>query len=386
MSAQAGDSSRISLPKPLTSFIGRERVLTEAKRLLAGSYLVTLTGPGGSGKTRLCIALAAEVAGDYPDGVFFVPLAPVRDPGLVPSSIAQRMGLQDARDRPLMEHLVSQLRDRQLLIVLDNFEHLLAAAPVVTELLRETSALRILVSSRSSLRVSGEQECPVPPLAVPDPRALATAAEMAACESVRLFAERAAAVAPGFRLGDENAPVIADIARRLDGLPLAIELAAARVKLLPPEAILPRLEHSLRLLTGGGRDLPGRQQTLRATIAWSYDLLTEAARRLLATCSVFAGGASLEAIETVCEAAVDIGVPVLDGLQDPPTRACCGRCAGPARPRRGTCCSRPSVSTQPSASTRCRRRSVPAARTPRRSWPWSRPTAVRMLAWPGRSG
>ena len=146
--------------------------------------------------------------------------------------------------------------------------------------------------------------------------ALPTAAELAACESVWLFAERAAAVAPGFSLGDENAPVIADIARRLDGLPLAIELAAARVKLLPPEAILPRLEHSLRLLTGGGRDLPGRQQTLRATIAWSYDLLTEAARRLLATCSVFAGGASLEAIETVCEAAVDIGVPVLDGLQE----------------------------------------------------------------------
>jgi predicted ATPase/DNA-binding CsgD family transcriptional regulator len=309
-------AGRGSLPKPLTSFIGRERELAEAKRLLQGSHLVTLTGPGGSGKTRLCIALATEVAADYPDGVYFVPLAPVRDPQLVPSTIAQSIGLQDPRDRPLMEHLVSQLRERQLLIVLDNFEHLLAGAPVVTRLLQETSALRILVSSRSSLRVSGEQECPVPPLAVPDPAARPTAASLAACESVRLFAERAAAAVPGFTVSDENAQALADIARRLDGLPLAIELAAARVKVLPPEAIVPRLEHSLGLLTGGGRDLEDRQRTLRATIAWSYDLLTEGARRLLATCSVFAGGASLEVIEAICEAAVDIGVPVLDGLQE----------------------------------------------------------------------
>jgi len=309
-------AARISLPKPLTSFIGRERELGQAKRLLAGSYLVTLTGPGGSGKTRLCIALAAEVADDYPDGVYFVPLAPVRDPGLVPSTIAQSIGLQDARDRPLMEHLVSQLRERRLLLVLDNFEHLLAGAPVVTRLLQETSALRILVSSRSSLHVSGEQECPVPPLAVPGEEASPTAASVAACESVRLFAERAAAAVPGFALDDENAAAIAQIARRLDGLPLAIELAAARVKLLPPQAVLPRLEHSLRLLTGGNRDLPDRQQTLRATITWSHDLLTGGARRLLAACSVFAGGASLEVIETVCDAAVDIGLPVLDGLQE----------------------------------------------------------------------
>src|SRR5580700_4406383 len=310
------EADRISLPKPLTSFIGRERELAEAKELLQGSYLVTLTGPGGSGKTRLCIALATQVAEDYPDGVYFVPLAPVRDPGLVPSTIAQSIGLQDARDRPLMEHLVSQLRERQILIVLDNFEHLLAGAPVVTRLLQETSALRILVSSRSSLRISGEQECPVPPLAVPDPGVRPTAASLGACESVRLFAERAVAAVPGFELDDENAPAVAEIARRLDGLPLAIELAAARVKLLPPGAILPRLEHSLGLLTGGGRDLPDRQQTLRATIGWSYDLLTEGAGRLLATCSVFAGGASLEVIETVCGAAVDIGLPVLDGVAE----------------------------------------------------------------------
>src|SRR6516165_6979900 len=174
------DVSSGGLPRPLTSFIGRERELEQAKRLLEGSYLVTLTGPGGSGKTRLCIALAAQVADEYPDGVYFVPLAPVRDPGLVPSTIAQSIGLQDARDRPLMEHLVSQLRERQLLIILDNFEHLLAGAPVVTRLLQETSALRILVSSRSSLRVSGEQECPVPPLAVPGLDARPAAASLAA--------------------------------------------------------------------------------------------------------------------------------------------------------------------------------------------------------------
>ena len=307
---------RTSLPKPLTSFIGREHELAQAKQLLRDSYLVTLTGPGGSGKTRLCVALATAVAGDYPDGVYFVPLAPVRDPGLVPSTIAQSIGLQDARDRPLMEHLVSQLRERRLLIVLDNFEHLLDGAPVVTRLLEETRAVRILVSSRSSLRVSGEQECPVPPLAVPEEDARPTAASLAACESVRLFAERAAAAVPGFTLDDENAVAVAAITRRLDGLPLAIELAAARVKLLPPQAILPRLDHSLGLLTGGRRDLPDRQQALRATIAWSYALLTEGARRLLATCSVFAGGASLEVIETVCDAAVDIGLPVLDGVAE----------------------------------------------------------------------
>jgi predicted ATPase len=303
-----------SLPKPLTSFVGRERELAQARRLLASSSLVTLPGPGGSGKTRLCIALAADVAPDYPDGVYFVPLAPVRDPGLVPSTIAQGIGLQDARDLPLMEHLVSHLHDRQVLIVLDNFEHLLAGAPVVTRLLRETSAVRILVSSRSPLRVSGEQECPVPPLAVPDPSARPTPESLAACESARLFAERVAAAVPGFAISRENAAAVAEITRRLDGLPLAIELAAARVRLLPPEALLPRLQHSLGLLTGGSRDLPDRQQTLRATISWSYDLLTDGARRLLAACSVFAGGASLELIETVCGAGMDIDV--LDGLTE----------------------------------------------------------------------
>ncbi len=304
-----------SLPRPLTSFVGRERELAEARRLLEGSRLLTLTGPGGSGKTRLCIELAAQVAAGYPDGVCFVRLAPVREPGLVPSSIAQSIGLPDSQGPSLVEHLASYLRDRKLLLVLDNFEHLLAAAPVVAELLAPARALRIVMSSRSPLRVSGEQECPVPPLAVPQQDALTTAQSVAGCESVRLFAERAAAAVPGFSVDEQNAAAVAQIVRRLDGLPLAIELAAARVRLLPPEAILGRLEHSLSLLVGGSRDLPDRQQTLRATIEWSYDLLGDEARRLLAACSVFRGGVPLEVIEPVW-AEAGTGVAVLDGLQE----------------------------------------------------------------------
>jgi predicted ATPase/DNA-binding CsgD family transcriptional regulator len=304
-----------SLPRPLTSFVGREHELAEARRLLERSCLLTLTGPGGSGKTRLCIELAAAAAGDYPDGVYFVRLAPVRDPRLVPSSIAQGIGLQDPAGRPLVEHLANHLRDRKLLIILDNFEHLLPAAPVVAELLSGARDLRIVVSSRSPLRVSGEQEYPVPPLALPDEQALVPPGPAAACESVRLFAERAAAVAPGFAVDEQNAVPVAQIVRRLDGLPLAIELAAARVRLLSPEAILERLEHSLGLLTGGSRDLPDRQQTLRATIEWSYDLLGEEARELLAACSVFRGGVPLDVIESVC-ALAGLSLTVLDGLQE----------------------------------------------------------------------
>jgi len=302
------------LPRPLTSFIGRERELAEARRLLEAGCLLTLTGPGGSGKTRLCIELAAGLAGEYPDGVYFVRLAPVTDPRLVLPSIAQGIGLPDSTGRPLVEHLADHLRDRKLLIVLDNFEHLLAAAPVVAELLSHARDLRVLVSSRSPLRVSGEQECPVPPLALPQ-RAPAPLSALAACESVRLFAERAAAVVPGFAVDERNAAAVTQIVRRLDGLPLAIELAAARIRLLSTDAILDRLEHSLTLLTSGGRDLPDRQQTLRATIEWSYDLLGGDGRKLLAACSVFRGGVPLEVIESVC-AQVTAGVTALDGLQE----------------------------------------------------------------------
>lgn len=304
-----------SLPRQLTSFIGRERELQDLKGLLGRSRLLTLTGPGGSGKTRLGLQLAAEVADGFPDGVYFVPLAPVGNPDLVLSSIAQGIGLRDVGDRPLPDRLQSHLGNAQALVLLDNFEHLIAAAPVVAQILQATVALRVVVTSRAPLHVSGEQEYEVPPLQVPDPQR-ATAAAVACYESVRLFTERACSAQPSFALDEQNAAVVAGIARRLEGLPLAVELAAARIKLLPPAALLARLEHSLPLLVGGARDLPERQQTLRGTIAWSYELLGSGARRLLAACSVFRGGISLEGAESVCAAAIDLGLEVLDGLEE----------------------------------------------------------------------
>jgi predicted ATPase/DNA-binding CsgD family transcriptional regulator len=305
-----------ALPRPLSSFIGREDVLAEAAQLLHDTRLLTLTGPGGSGKTRLGIELATRVGADYPDGAHFVPLAAIRDPALVPSSIAQSLGLQDARDRPLAEHLASYLSERTVLLVLDNFEQLLPAANLIAELLAAGGGTRVVVTSRSPLRLSGEQEFPVPPLPVPGAGADTSATALAACESASLFVARAKAVAPDFTVDENNAAAIAGIVRRLDGLPLAIELAAARVKLLPPAGLLARLDHSLGLLVGGSRDLPDRQQTLRSTIAWSYDLLSDAARRLLAVLAVFRGGTGLVELESVCAASIDPGVPVLEAVQE----------------------------------------------------------------------
>jgi predicted ATPase/DNA-binding CsgD family transcriptional regulator len=311
----AGDAPG-RLPRPRTSFVGRESELAQARHLLGRNRLLTLTGPGGCGKTRLSIALAARVVGAFPEGVRFVPLAAISDASLVPVSIAQGMGLQDSRDGPLLEHLSGYLGDRKLLLVLDNFEHVLAAGEFVQELLAGSTQLRILVTSRSPLHLSGEQEFPVPALRVPEPGREPSVTAVAACESAQLFAARAAALVPGFAIDEQNAGAIAGIVERLDGLPLAIELAAARVKLLPPPAILARLEDSLGLLVSGGRDAPDRQRTLRATIAWSYDLLSEAAWRLLAAASVFRGGISLESVEAVCAEALHLGVPVLDALQE----------------------------------------------------------------------
>jgi non-specific serine/threonine protein kinase len=304
------------LPRPLSSFLGREDVLPEVTELLGCSRLLTLTGAGGSGKTRLGIELARRVIGDYPDGARFVPLAAVRDPELVPSAIAQRLGLQDSRGRPLVEHLTSYLRDRTMLLVLDNFEHVLDCGPVVAELLAAGGGTRVVVTSRSPLRIAGEQEFPVPPLPIPEPGAETSEAALASCPSTALFLARARAVVPRFRLDDASATAIAAIVRRLDGLPLAIELAAARVKLLPPASLLSRLDHSLGLLVGGSRDLPDRQQNLRSTIAWSYDLLGDGARRLLAVLAVFRGDAALADLERVCADTAVLDLAVLDAVQE----------------------------------------------------------------------
>jgi predicted ATPase/class 3 adenylate cyclase len=296
------DASPNNLPTQLTSFVGRAREVAEARRLLATTRLLTLTGPGGTGKTRLSLQLAAEVIADYPDGVFFVPLGPIDDPGLVAPAIVSALGLREAVNQPPTERLAEYLRDRRLLLVLDNFEQVLPAAAAVGELLKASAELRVVVTSRAKLHLYGEREYEVPPLALPELRAGDDPTELARYESVALFLERAAAVKPDFVLSIANAAAVAEICARLDGLPLAIELAAARVKLLPPQALLARLGRRLDMLQAGASDLPARQQTLHGAIAWSHDLLTPAARGLFACFSVFVSGADLEAAETVCGA------------------------------------------------------------------------------------
>jgi predicted ATPase/class 3 adenylate cyclase len=304
-----------NLPTPVTSFIGRERELDEGRRLLAGTRLLTLTGPGGTGKTRLSIQIAAASSDDFADGVFFVPLAPIVDPGLVATTIAHTMGISLAGTRPAFDELSEALRDKTTLLVLDNFEQIQAAATQVNDLLKAAPRLKLLVTSRGALRVYGEQEMPVPPLALPDAGAQTSPEALTQYEAVRLFIERARATRPDFKVTSENAPAVAGICARLDGLPLAIELAAARVGLLTPQKIYERLENSLSALGSGPRDLPARQQTLRGAISWSYDLLDEGSRRLLRRMACFAGGAALDQIEAVCGPADDLGIDVLEGVE-----------------------------------------------------------------------
>jgi len=303
-----------NLPTQMTSFIGRDDQVREARQLLTRARLLTLTGPGGTGKTRLSLQIAADVMDQFPDGVYFVPLAAVQDPELVPSAIAQALAISTTGSRHPIEALVDYLHDKRTLLVLDNFEQLLPAAPIATTLLEGSPGLRVLVSSRAVLRVYGEQEFPVPPLALPDLKALPSLSALSQFEAVKLFIERAVAVKPDFRATNENAPAIAGICERVDGLPLAIELAAARIKLFSPQALLTRLEKSLSALGSGARDLPGRQQTLRGAIQWSYDMIEAPGRRLLARFSVFARGGSLEQVEPVCGPAGDVGGDVVDAL------------------------------------------------------------------------
>src|SRR5712692_10184228 len=310
---------RAKLPVPLTSFFGREREVAAVAALLRQTSvrLVTLTGTGGVGKTRLALHLAAEGGDTFADGVCFVSLAPVSDPGQVMPVSAKALGLWEALDRPLLDHVRDYLREKHLLLLLDNFEQVAAASPQLAALLVFCPRLHLLVTSRAALHLSGEYEFPVPPLPTPDLTQLENAQALAQVAAVRLFVERAHAIQPAFQLTQANARTIAEICVRLDGLPLAIELAAARSKLLPPQALLHRLSHRLDLLTGGARDLPMRQQTLRNTLQWSYDLLTEPEQRLFRWLSIFVGGCTLEAAETVCQAGQEDGVqtfPVLEGV------------------------------------------------------------------------
>jgi predicted ATPase/class 3 adenylate cyclase len=299
-----------NLPTQLTSFVGRGREVAEARRLLGTTRLLTLTGPGGTGKTRLSLQLAADSISDFADGVFFVALGPIKDPDLVAPAILSALGLRESPLEPPTARLIEYLRDRHLLLIMDNFEQVLPAAALVGELLKASPGLSVVVTSRATLHLYGEREFAVPPLSLPvagdlDPVSISQ------YEAVALFIQRAAAVRPDFQITAANAPAVAEICSRLDGLPLAIELAAARVKLLPPQALLARLGQRLEALEAGSRDLPARQRTLRGAIAWSHDLLDVPARRLFARFAVFVDGASLNAAEAVCS---DAGLDVFEGL------------------------------------------------------------------------
>jgi predicted ATPase/class 3 adenylate cyclase/DNA-binding CsgD family transcriptional regulator len=305
-----------NLPIQATPLIGREKEVAAILRLLSREEvrLVTLIGPGGIGKTRLGLQVAAELSDAFSDGVYFVNLAPISNPTFVVPTIAQTLDLKETGDQPLLDLLQASLRDKQLLLLLDNFEQVLNVASQVADLLAACPRLKVLVTSRFVLHVRGEQEFTVPPLTVPDPKHLPDLAVLSQYEAVELFIARAQAVKPEFQLTTANAPIIAEICARLDGLPLAIELAAARSKLLPPQALLARLGQRLAVLTGGAQDAPARQQTLRNTIAWSYHLLDASEQRLFRRISVFVGGCMLEAVEAVCAALDGEAAGVVDGV------------------------------------------------------------------------
>jgi predicted ATPase/class 3 adenylate cyclase/uncharacterized protein HemY len=310
------DNRTTNLPTQATPFIGRERELHEAATLTERPdvRLLTLTGAGGTGKTRLALQLAADLVEVFPDGVFSVSLAPIASADLVVPTIAQTLAVREQPGQSLAETLKEYLRDRELLLLLDNFERLLEAASAVADLLAACPRLKVVVTSRSPLHLSGEHVYPVSPLALPDPKEPRDPQSLARYDAVALFRERATAVKPDFQVNHENAGVIAEICIRLDGLPLALELAAARVAILPPQALLTRLGQRLELLTGGPRDLPARQQTLRSTIEWSYGLLSEGEQRLFARFAVFVGGCLLEAAGSVCRLDGSRPIDVLDTL------------------------------------------------------------------------
>jgi len=305
-----------NLPAQLTPLIGRAREIQTVCSLLQHPEvrLVTLTGPGGVGKTRLGLQVATELVDDFADGVCFVSLAPISDPDLVASTLAQALGLKEIGDQPLLDLLKASLQDKRLLLLLDNFEQVLGAVPWLADLLANCPSLKILVTSRAVLHLRGEHEFPVPPLALPDFTHLPESENFSQYAAVALFLERARAVKPDFQLTPANTRAIAEICIRLDGLPLAIELAAARIKLLPPQALLVRLRHRLHVLTSATQDVPIRQQTLRNTLAWSYDLLDAKEQRLFRRFCVFVGGCTLEAVESLSTALGELPTDVLDGM------------------------------------------------------------------------
>ena len=306
------DATPNNLPTQLTTFLGRTAELRELQEILPQTRLLTLSGPGGTGKTRLSLELAGRSMDRHPGGVFFVDLSTVADPDLVATAIASAVGLPDPGGKAVTDRLAERFQGKPTLLVLDNFEHLDAAAGVVSGLLSAASSLTVVVTTRNVLRLYGERVYPVPPLQLPDPHNLPDLATLTHYEAVALFIERAVAVRPDFRVTNDNAPAVAQICVRLDGLPLAIELVAARIRLLTPQAMLDRLGQSLDLARSGARDLPERQQTLRGAIAWSHEMLPEPDARLFAALSVFAGGGQLEHVEVVCVDAM--AGDVLDGL------------------------------------------------------------------------
>jgi predicted ATPase/DNA-binding CsgD family transcriptional regulator len=293
-----------NLPLELSSFVGREKELAEVERLLTDACLLTLTGSGGCGKTRLALAAARGLAGGFADGVWLVELAPLADPSLVSQAVASVLGAREQSGRPLTETLLDHLRAKKLLLVLDNCEHLIEACAEFTEaLLRSCTDLRVLATSREALGIVGEIAWPIPPLSLPDLRRLPDKESLSRYESACLFVERAAAVKPAFALTEQNAPAVAQVCYRLDGIPLAIELAAARAKVLSVEQIADRLDDCFRLLAAGGRTAMPRHKTLHATMDWSHELLSEEEQTLFRRLSVFAGGFSIDAVESVCEGA-----------------------------------------------------------------------------------
>jgi predicted ATPase len=313
---RALDAYRNNLPLQPTALVGREKEVSEVCDFMRGDEirLLTLSGPGGTGKTRLSLQAAADLLDDFPDGTFFVPLATLTEAELFLSAVAETLGVRETGEQALFESLEDYLSERRLLLVLDNFEQVLGAAPTVTELLAGAPGLKVLATSRAPLGLYGEHEFPVPPLTLPDLKRPTSLERLTQYEAVGLFLERARAVKPDFSITNESAPAVAEICVRLDGLPLAIELAAARIKMLPPKAMLQRLSSRLKLLTGGARDLPERQRTLRGAIEWSHALLDEGEQVLFARLAVFSGGRTLEAIEAICDAKGDLPVDTFDGV------------------------------------------------------------------------